>query len=364
MRSPRALTKVAPGRTGIEIVREFIRANKNLYGLSDDDIENLNFIGESLSRASGIRMVRVEQNLNGLPIFMSETRFVLDRDGRIIQSAGAMIPKASAPEVTLFGGMSAQETLKATMEATSIELDVSQMNAVSKDLNNRDLEITANSEEITDKVTSKMVYFPVAPGVLIPAWSQTIFGKEADWYILTDARNGVILWRKNIRNSVSTQQARFSVYVQADGITPADNPAPQSPSAAVPGAGTQFTEIARTNVSMLTAQDILASPNGWIDDCPGGVCTAAQTQTIGNNTVTCMDATGAANVCDTVTSVLDGDGRPTGNPDTNTRNRDFFGNTPRDFTTAYLPAPQGGAPETGSSPTGASFRRGAVTQLF
>jgi len=31
---------------------------------------------------------------------------------------------------------------------------------------------------------------------------------------------------------------------------------------------------------MHTAMNATASPNGWIDDCPGGVCTAAQTQTL------------------------------------------------------------------------------------
>ena len=367
LRSPRALSEAAPGRDGIDIVREFIRANKDLYGLRDSDIDNLNFIGESISQASGIRMVRVEQNLNGLPIFQSETRFVLDREGRIISSLGAMIPKASAPDSALYSLKSAQETLKATMASMNIELDVNQINLIKSDDTNRNVELKANSEEITDKVTSKMVYFPVAPGVLIPAWSQIIFGKTADWYILTDAANGVVLWRKNIRNSVSTHQARFRVYLQADGSTPADNPAPQSPSAAVPGAGTQFAEILPSIASMLTVQDILASPNGWIDDCPGGVCTVNETQTLGNNALACMDANGTANVCDTTGGTafaLDGNGRPIGNPDANVRNRDFLGNTTRDFVTAYLPSPQGGAPETGSAPTSASFRRGAVTQLF
>jgi uncharacterized repeat protein (TIGR01451 family) len=71
--------------------------------------------------------------------------------------------------------------------------------------------------------------------------------------------------------------------------------------------------------------------------------------------------------------VLDGNGRPTGNPDGNTRNRDFLGTAPRDFQTGYLPAPQAGNPEAGQTATGAGasgtnafdqFRRGAVTQLF
>ena len=71
--------------------------------------------------------------------------------------------------------------------------------------------------------------------------------------------------------------------------------------------------------------------------------------------------------------MLDGDGKPMGNPDANTRNRDFLGTTPRDFQTNYLPPPQGGNPEAGQTPTGNGnngtlavdqFRRGMITQLF
>src|SRR6185369_1926946 len=187
-----------------------------------------------------------------------------------------------------------------------------------------------------------------------------------------DAQTGDLLWRKNIRNYVSAQDARFRVYVQADGITPADSPAPQSPNTAVPGAGTQSTEIAPTIVSMHTAYDPAASPNGWIDDCPIGGCTANETQTLGNNALACLDRTGGANadICDTdANSVLDGNGRPTGNPDSNGRNRDFLGTAPRDFQTNFLPPPQAGNPEAGQTSTGTGaalniFRRGVVTHLF
>ena len=47
--------------------------------------------------------------------------------------------------------------------------------------------------------------------------------------------------------------------------------------------------------------------------------------------------------------MIDGNGRPTGNPDANTRNRDFLGTTPRDFQTNYLPPPQAGNPEAGQT---------------
>ncbi len=375
VRSTEGLTGPAKELSGFEIVRDFITENNGLYGLNSDEIANLNFIGESISPESGLRMVRVEQIVNGRPVFQSETRFILDRDGQIIRSLGSMIPGSSEIASGLEDLLSPQDALRLTMEHFGVDLDTGKMEITADESDELKVTIKANDPNIAGRVTSKVVYFPVAPGVLVPAYSQIIFGTDADWYILVDARDGSKLWLKNIRSDASTHDARFRVYVQADGTTPADSPAPQSPSAAAPGAGTQFAGIAPTIVSMFAAQNITASPNGWIDDCPGGICTAAQTQTIGNNVLACLDRDGAGNdVCDAaVTGVLDGNGRPTGNADANARNRDFLGTTLRDFQTGFLPAPQGGNPEAGQSPTGPGasgtnvfdqFRRGSLTQQF
>lgn len=378
LRSNDALSGEAKGQTGESIVRNFLLENKLLYGLSDRQIDDLNFIGESVSRKNGLRMVRAEQVLNGYPVFQSETRFIIDKDGRMIRSVGTMIPKASAPSNGLKGLMSPREALRAAMLAVNTDVDPDHIEVLSRKTPNTSTVLRTDNPNIKGVVTSKLVYFPVVPGVIVPAWSQIVFSVEADWYILTDAREGTVLWRKNIRSDASTHEARFRVYVQADGKTPADSPAPSSPSSALIGGGTQFGEILPSIVTMSTAQDVLASPNGWIDDCPGGVCAAAQTQTQGNNTIVCMDRDMFVGIdsCDTSgASGLDGDGMPKGNVDTFGRERDFLGSSPRDFMVGFTPPPQGGPggtetghPATGDGSSGTatidSFRRGAVTHLF
>lgn len=376
VRSAKGLTGPAPGRSGEAIVRSFLRAQRSLYGLSNDQIASLNFIGESITPENGLRMVRAEQMVDGYPVFQSETRFLIGRDGRMFRSVGAMIPDAAASPSKMVGLVGPREALRSAMTSLDISVDTAAMTLKTDESNNSKVEIAANDPNIKGVVTSKLVYFPLAPGLLVPAWSQTIFSTDSDWFILTDAREGTVLWRKNIRSDASVHDARFRVYVQADGTTPADSPAPASPSSALPGGGTQFSEIAPAIVSMHTAMDPVASPNGWIDDCPGGICTAAQTQTLGNNTLVCLDRLGGADndICDTAASgVLDGNGRPTGNPDANSRNRDFLGTAPRDFQTNFLPPPQGGNPESGQTPTGNGnngtlavdqFRRATATHLF
>ena len=370
VRSAKGMTEPS-SRSGQEIIRRFISENRGIYGLDEGELANLNFIGESISPESGLRMVRVEQIINGRPVFQSETRFIMDRDGRIIRSLGLMVPKASETAELLTDLLSPQEALKRTMVQFNVSLDTEKMNIIASDDDGYRTEMRVDDPNIGGRVTSKLVYFPLAPGILVPAWSEIVYGVDYDWYVLVDARDGTQLWRKNIRSDVSTHDARFRVYVQADGKTPADSPAPQSPSAAAPGGNTQYAEIAPSIVSMLFAQNLTASPNGWIDDCPGGVCTVAQTQTLGNNVLTCADrTTGASNVCDTAgASAVDGNGRPTGNPDSGIRNRDFLGTAPRDFQTNFLPSPQGGNPEAGTGASaggtaGTVFLRGSIVHQF
>ncbi len=121
-----ALTAPAPGRDAVDIVRSFIVANSDLYGLSSKDISSLRFLGESVSRGSGMRMVRVEQTVNGLPVFQSETRFILDAQGRVHRSTGLMIPNASATKLDFGGLISAQEALSFAMGSVDIQTDASQ----------------------------------------------------------------------------------------------------------------------------------------------------------------------------------------------------------------------------------------------
>jgi len=343
---------VAAAGSGFDVVRAFLHANHALYGLSDAEIDALHFLGESVSPKNGMRMVRVEQLLNNRPVFQSESRFILDRSGRVWRSLGLFMPNAAAAQLPVPGGLTAPQALAKAMQTVGIPLDATRMAVTGTNAAGTVTQVVANDPKIKDKVPSDLVYFPAGPGVLVPAWRQIAYTRNnADWYTVTDATTGAVLWRKNIRAHVSTQEARFSVYVQADGTTPAESPAPHSPTLVAPGDGTQFPEIARAIVNMSVAQNTTFSPDGWIPD--GG------TTTTGNNVDAYLD-TDDDDAPDT--GALDDNGRPVGNPDAGTNNRDFLGAAPRDYT--YSPPPLGGNPDAGDNPTLAPYQRGVVTHLF
>lgn len=336
VRNPRgALTDPDAGRTSRAIVGEFLTAHAALYGLAPSDVATLRFSGESVSPGSGLRMLRADQAIAGIPVFQSDARFIVDRDGRLIRTIGRLVPQAAAAGAGTVPALSSADALASVTRSLPA------------------------GAQITEVVPATLVFFPLAPGVLILAYQHVIYTDgPGDYLAIVDATTGTLLWRKNIRNNQSsTEQARFSVYVQPDGVTPADSPAPASPVTPTPGLGTQAPAIARTVVEMLSAQDPVASPAGWIPD--GG------TTTTGNNVDACVDRAPASNVCDPGT--LDDNGRPVGNPDASARNRDFLGAAPRDF--SYMPSPIGTDPDAGDTPSGTgapqdAFRRGSVTQLF
>jgi uncharacterized repeat protein (TIGR01451 family) len=360
------------GGSSEQIVRAFLAQNAGTFGFTAADLSDLVVLGDSPGGGSGLRMLRMEQQIDGRPVFQSETRFILDRNGRLVQGAGRLVPHAREFAAGISAGnfMTPAQAITALLAFEGKTVDPAAIAATS--IGAGRTELTVPGEYVGGPAYARQVLFPLGPGLLVPAWSLNVFTLgDADWYAIVDAQTGALLWRKNVRNYASIHDARFRVYVQADGVTPADSPAPASPNAVAPGAGTQFPEIAPTIVSMHTAMNATASPNGWIDDCPGGVCTAAQTQTLGNNALVCLDRDGTGNnVCDTsANSLVDGNGRPMGNPDANARNRDFLGTAPRDFQTNFLPAPQGGNPDAGQTPTGNGvpqtiFRRGMMTHLF
>lgn len=353
-----AMSKAAPGASSEQIAREFLLAHREIYGLSARDVEQLHVLGDSPGGPSGLRMLRLEQRVAGVPVFESDTRALIDRKGRVWRVLGALLPSAAggAPKLSRNDLIGADEAMSRLFGWAGFALDAKSV-VISKRADADWMALSAPAP-VAGPASARLVWFALEPGVMIPAWSMTVFttGNE-DWYALIDARSGDLLWRKNMREYASTQQARFGVYVQADGITPADSPAPQSPNVAVPGSGTQYPAMARSIVKMSDAQSPLVSPNGWIDDCVGPPLGCGIT--LGNNVDACLDTLAPANSCD---ATLDASGRPIGNPDADARPRDFFGAAPQDF--EYTPAPLVANPDAGDSPTNADSQRGALVQAF
>jgi hypothetical protein len=345
-----SLTPPQARRSAETAARAFVASHAGLYGLRREEADALELVGESRSPRSGLTLVRLRQSVQGVPVFQGELRCLVDEEGRLFATAGRLAPSGprQAPAPGRFS--EPRDAVRAALAAIGLEAGPD-MRFEARSPDGRAWEITGAHPEVARAIRGSLVYFPLGSGALAPAWSQIVLTRShSDWYLVVDATDGTLLYRKNLRVAASTQAARFSVHTQPGGV-PADSPAPLSPSTAAPGAGTQAPGIARTIEAMLAVQDANASPNGWIPD--GG------TTTTGNNVDAYLDRNGD-DAPDAGT--LDNNGRPIGNPDAQGRNRDFLGSAPRDF--SFTPAPMAGNPDAGDDPSLARFQRASVANLF
>ena len=349
VRMPRGVA--LDGRTATEGLSSFLRTHREVYGLGDRPEDEIEIRGESVSRTSGLRAVRFRQRLAGVPVFQSESWATVDRAGRLVATVGRLVPGLETPLSALRTWGPPEAALRAALSRLGVDAAESAVRAEGVAQEGWDARLVVSHPLVSGSVPTRRVWFPLMSGVVVPAWAHvvTMTGTEA-WYVITDARDSTLLYRKSLDVRASSEAARFSVYAQVDGL-PADSPSPASPNAAAPGAGQQFPSIARSILSMQTAQNPVASPNGWIPD--GG------STTTGNNADAFLDRN-ADNVPDPGT--LDSNGRPRGNVDAFGRPRDFLGSGARSF--LYTPAPLGSNPDAGDDPAGQGFQRGVVTQIF
>ncbi|MBK8283414.1 MAG: hypothetical protein IPK97_00255 [Ahniella sp.] len=89
------LTGPAPNRSSEMIARDFLVAQSSLFGLKANDVETMSVLGDSPGGPSGLRMLRVEQRIRGVPVFGSETRLLIDRDGRLWRVLGNLVPSVT-----------------------------------------------------------------------------------------------------------------------------------------------------------------------------------------------------------------------------------------------------------------------------
>jgi subtilisin-like proprotein convertase family protein len=295
----------------------------DLFGMSPKQVAGLRKTAEYTNPNGNLSWVRMEQEWNGMKVFGGEMVAAFTSDGALVRTVGELTPGPNEQDLATTPQVKAAAAVVAAAASVGVTLDESELAIKETSPNGRTTTFHPVGPFIQD-IEPELIYFPLGPGGATLAWSMILWQGNPAYYTLIDAETGVVLWRKNITND-QTQPATYSVYND-------DNPAPLSPTTALPGSGIQGAAIPRTLftiISELPAFDNL----GWIND---GVNT-----TTGNNVDAGLDIV--------TPDGIDPGGRPIGSPD-------------RVFDFPYNPSP--GIPPPGDAPTLANYRNGAVTNLF
>jgi len=311
-----------------EILRNFIRQNTSLIGVSDNQVNDLIVTADYTNPNGYLSFAHLEQRINGVPVYQSEIKAGFTKSGEMIRVINSLVPGLDYESMSgdFRDPLDAVRKAFGYVNAEPNRLDLARNDAASTDLK----VVFGNGDWAT---TAEKFYFPTEVGVARPAWRVLVWQPVNAFYVLVDAETGALLSRDNI-TADQTQSATYQVYTNSNGyINSAENPAPLTPGPITPAAGTQGTNLTRSNVTLIGNETPNPGQNnlGWITD--------GANITDGNNVEAGIDRDGTNGV----------DAPQTGSPN-------------RTFTSTWNPPP--GNPAPGDSPLDAQAQRGAVIQMF
>ena len=310
-----------------DILRNFVHENNELVGMSHSQIEGLKVTADYTNPSGNMSFAHLEQTINDIPVFRGEVKAGFTTDGRIVRVINNLAPGLD------YGSLSTDfrnpvDAVKAAARHINYELTPSDLAVNGSRSTN--LKTVFGTGEWSP--TAEKMYFPTEPGIAVPAWRVLIWEPVNAYYVIVDAANGTMLWRKNITDD-QAQSATYQIYRNANSfVGAADNPAPLSPGPVDPTLGTQGAIATRSNVTLIGNEVPYAfNNNGWITD--------GANVTDGNAVEAGIDRDGTNGV----------DAPQTGAPN-------------RVFDSTWNPPP--GNPTPGDDPLTAQAQRGAVIQMF
>ena len=329
---------LASGKNRTDIFKDFLRENSDLFSVSEPQIAQLRVSADYTNPDGVLSFVAFEQKIGDVPVFQGEIKAGFTKRNEIIRVINNLAPNLDYESVSKNFG-SAETAIENAAKHIDLQATEADQRRISADAN--DLKIKFERGQFSDETIAEKIYFPLAFGVARPAWRVLLWTKNEAFYVIVDAADGTLLWRKNLIEH-QTQSATYNVYGSAASpMKTADSPSPFTPGCLIPNPCPQPPSINRTNFTLIGNEPPYNFNNtGWIPD--------GENRTIGNSIEAGIDRIAPNGIDD---------------------NGWAFGSPNRIFSYTYNPAP--GNPAPGEEPLPATqtyppsaFQQGAITQAF
>lgn len=344
-RDAQTFLAVTDGRTRAKTLSDFVMSNRDLFGAIPTS--QLEKIADYENPAGNISFAHFVQHIDGIPVFGAEVKAGFTRHGEMFRVINSLAPGLDPhPVATDFSAVEIG-VLNAARHI-GITISTNDLTSASSSAANKARFLSA---QFSDAIEAEKFYFPIGNGRARSAWRVLLWTDGPAYYIVVDAQDGTLLWRKRITES-QTAPATYNVYGNTTSLMKtADSPSPFTPGCATPIACPQPAAIVRTNFTLIGNEAPYAFNNlGWIPDTGLPVRTPANPNiTDGNNVEAGIDRIAPNGV--------DDDGWAFGNPN-------------RVFSYTYNPAPGIPAPGEEPLPPGpqtyppTAFQQGVVTHGF
>lgn len=317
-----------------EILRNFIKENNNLIGISDAQADSLVVKADYMNPSGYLAFARLEQEINSIPVYQSEIRAGFTKSGQMMRVLNDLAPGIDYNTVSRDFGDPLDAVVKAFdyINSKPTRFDTKRNDAASTDLKT----IFGNGDWAT---TAEKMYFPTEIGVARASWRVLIWQPVDAFYVIVDAETGMLLSRENITVH-QTQPATYQVYANPNAyVNLAESPAPLTPGPNSPNGMQGAVILSRTSITSIGNEAPNPGQNnlGWITD--------GNNFTDGNNVEAGVDR----DTTNGVDATQPGDGA-------------CPGAGCRMFTSTWNPPP--GNPPPGDDPLTPQAQRGAVIQMF
>lgn len=185
----------ARGGSARDIALDYARANNQLLGLEEVDLDDYEVTDEVRSRVSGSTHVYLRQKHLGLPVYQGQLQVNLNKKGRIYSVNNAFMPDVARAANNVRPTVSTEEAVNAIAGDLGVTLSAapstakSQANAVVTEVNGAEL-----SSEL---ITARLMWLPIRRGQLRLVWNvQVQMLDDGHFYDITvDAHNSKIWTR-------------------------------------------------------------------------------------------------------------------------------------------------------------------------
>jgi len=244
-----------------DILIDFLQDITELTGVSTEQVSQLKVVADYKNPEGELAFVELNQEINGVPVFRGEVKAGFTKNNEIIRVINNLAPGLEYASLSKDFGDPQNAVIAA---AVSIDYEIDAQETALNKRESTEIKAVFGTGDWT--TTAEKMYFPIEPGVAVPAWRVLIWESVGAYYVIVDARTGTMLWRKNLTED-QTQSATYNVYANAGSmLNVADSPFPMTPGPPTPN-GEQATGIARTLLTLIGNEaPYTFNNNGWITD--------------------------------------------------------------------------------------------------
>jgi len=180
------------------IVRSFMNDNRDLFGMSPQQVARLRKIGEYTNPNGKLSWVRMEQQLNGMRVFRGETVAAFTSGGDMVRMVGELPAGLEEAELPTEPKVSAPAAVVAAAASLGETLAEDQLVVKERSQDGRKV-IFQSVEPFDQEIEVELIYFPLGAGVAPLAWSMVLWHGPQAYYVVADAMGVIdIFWRKSI----------------------------------------------------------------------------------------------------------------------------------------------------------------------